>query len=179
MNDTFVLIPDNFDPEEDFDQINPQIKYITPFQELHNNKDLNYSRTMWSIVFLTESDPEQNKLYRLQLPERLKAIQNYYPEFNPDLEIIKTCIESYVYTCIPALRRSLTDTKNFLIRRSDYLNSVEYSIDNMKDIDTALSKSGKLWEEFEKVEERYSTSKKDSSIIYGGRRESLAEQKKL
>lgn len=178
MSDALVYIPDNFDPTEDFDKLNPQVKYISPFSELYES-ELDYSNSMWSIVFLMEADAAQNKLYRLPLPERIEAIQRFYPNFNPELELLKTCIEAYPYKCIPALRKSLIETKEFLISRSQYLKSVEYRLETMKDIDMAMSKSGKLWEDFEKIQEKYESAKKDSSEVYGGRTESFAEKKKL
>lgn len=67
----------DFNPLEDnFWDLNPQVSIISPFAALYkrdkSHKKANSSKEMWCVVFMSEANPEKNKLYRLPQEERKK-----------------------------------------------------------------------------------------------------------
>lgn len=177
----FVQIPDNFNPKISFDKLNPQIKYVHPFAELYKNNKLEvYDKLMWACTFMCHPDDAKNKLYRLSEEERKIAItENYYPKLNWDDKIFQECLEQYPYICLTSVQRALKDEKEFLLKRGLFLKHVVYDMDTMKDIDLSVSKTAKIYEGFEQLEEKYLNEKAKGSEVYGGRQETLAEQRKL
>jgi len=180
----FVIIPDNFDPSIDFDHINPQIKFIHPFSELHAS-ELNYSDTMWCIVMYSYADESANKIYRLPPEQRLEAIQRFYKDFDKDVEVIKLCIKKFPDKALNAVTRALTEEKEVLTLRGDILKdmyreaSKEKDLDTLVKLDKLIANNSKFWDNFEKVETKYMDSKKNKSTIFGGRQETFAEKGKL
>lgn len=184
MNNNFIDIPSNFNPEDDFNNLNPQIKYIEPFSHLFNS-DVDYSKTMWSIVLYSFSDESANKMYRLPPKERLEAIKRFNPDFNLNNELIKECVNKFPDKALSAVTRALIEEKEVLTLRGNILKeqykeaAKERDLDTLVKLDNLIKNNPKFWDNYEKVESKYLDSKKIKATVYGGRQETFAEKKKI
>ena len=177
----FVKINPVFSPDDNFWELNPQLQYMKPFNDLYlldkDKSKKNSSKQMWIVVWLCEPDEEINKFYRIPLDERKQMIkETYYPDINYDDELLKVCIEQYPYLCLTSIGRLVKDQKDFLIKRNKFLTNAEYNFDTMSDLDNALSKNLKISEDFKKVEELFDQSKKELKAR-GNRALTLSEKK--
>lgn len=180
MTNSFVNIPDNFDPGMDFDELNPQIKFIAPFADLYLEDKKNYSKLMWICTFLCHPDEDKNKLYRLPMHKRKENIEKYfYKKVDWEHELLNKCLDEYPYACLSAIQLSLKEKKDFLVKRSKTLVVTPYNLETMAKIDAAISKSTKIYDDFDQLEEKYFNSKKGKSEVYGGRQETYTEEGKI
>ena len=99
----------------------------------------------------------------------------FHPDFDTEKEMVQLCINKYSYICLSAVERALKDEKDALVKRAKFLASADYNFDTMKDLDNAYSKTSKIYENFEAVEERF-VKQKSQSRLKGGRKESASER---
>ena len=165
---------------KNFWEVNPQLVYMPPFSELYNqdkskNKEKS-SKDMWCIFFMSDPDEDKNKFYRIPEKERLEMLREvFHPDFDTEKETVQLCINKYPYICLSAVERALKDEKDALVKRAKFLASAQYNFDTMKDLDNAYSKTSKIYENFEAVEERF-VKQKSQSRLKGGRKESASER---
>lgn len=165
---------------KNFWEVNPQLVYIAPFNSLYatdkSKEKEKSSKDMWCIFFMTDPDEEKNKFYRIPEKERLEMLKEiYHPAFKEEDELIAECILKYPSICMTAVERALKDEKDALAKRAKFLASAEYDYGTMKDLDNAFSKTSKIYENFEAIEERF-LKQKSHSRVKGGRRESASEK---
>jgi len=163
-----------------FWDVNPQLIYIHPFSELYNNdesKDKEISsKDMWCVFFMSDPDEDKNKFYRIPEKDRILMLQEtYHNTFDTQNELIKKCLEGYISLCLTSVERALKAEKDALVKRADFLNNAEYNYDTMRDLDNAFSKTSKIYENFEAIEERF-IKHKTQSRVKGGRKESASEK---
>jgi hypothetical protein len=103
----------------------------------------------------------------------LKEVFN--SEFDEENELVAECIDKYPSLCLTAVERALKDEKDALAKRAKFLAVADYNFDTMKDLDNAYSKTSKIYENFEAIEERF-LKQKNQSRVKGGRRESASEK---
>lgn len=184
----FVRINKNFDIEQDFWELNPQLKVYPPFSKLYPEE--NSSKIMWCIFFMCDPDEEENKLFRLEEEKRRQAIEENY--FKPDWEnkVVKECYEAYPFECMDSIQRALKDEKDSLRARARVFRETEPTLDEtvilgdkavtMKgtalQLDTMRAKTLKIYEEFEKVEAKFKHQKAEDARVYGGRQETISEK---
>ena len=145
---------------KNFWEANPQLVYMPPFSYLYSSdksKDkAKSSKDMWCIFFMSDPDEDKNKFYRIPEKERLDMLQEVYnPEFDVENELVQECILKYPSLCLTAVERALKDEKDALSKRAKFLASATYDFDTMKDLDNAYSKTSKIYENFEAIEERF------------------------
>jgi hypothetical protein len=175
-----ITIDKNFSKDSNFWDINPQLIFMKPFSELYNrDKDKNKktsSNEMWYIFFMEDSDEDLNKFYRIPQEERSNML---FETFDikvdiSDKNIIK-CREAYNNLCLNAIEKTFKEQKDYLVKRSKALVSMDYNLDTMKNIDFALGQSLKIYKDYEKIEEIFNKEKK-SVHIKGGRKLTLSEK---
>jgi len=165
---------------KNFWEVNPQLTYMSPFSELYQsdkskNKDRS-SRDMWCIFFMSDPDEDKNLFYRIPEKERLEMLMEvFHPKFNLEDELVSKAMEEYPTLCLTAVERALKDEKDALTKRAKFLSTADYDFDTMKDLDNAYSKTSKIYENFEAIEERF-IKQKSQSRVKGGRRESASEK---
>jgi hypothetical protein len=165
---------------KNFWEVNPQLVYIPPFSSLYatdkSKEKTKSSKDMWCIFFMSDPDEEKNKFYRIPEKERLEMLKEVYnPEFDVENELVSECIIKYPSICLTAVERALKDEKDALAKRAVFLAKADYNYDTMKDLDNAFSKTSKIYENFEAIEERF-LKQKNQSRVKGGRRESASEK---
>ena len=105
---SFTNIRKDFDPKQNFWDINPQLTMYKPFSKLYKrdkskNKEQS-SKEMWTIMFLSDPDDMVNKFARIPYNERLEMLkEEYYPEFDEEDEDIAECLEKYPMECLTAV----------------------------------------------------------------------------
>jgi len=165
---------------KNFWEVNPQLVYMQPFSVLYNedeseDKDAS-GKTMWCIYFMSDPDEEENKFYRIPTKERLEMLKDtFHSDFDETEETVKACLDAYADICLTAVERALKNEKEALTKRAAFLVSAPYDFETMKDLDNAFSKTSKIYENFEKIEERF-LKHKTQSRIKGGRKESASEK---
>lgn len=166
--------------DKNFWEVNPQLVYMPPFSALYTsdkskNKEKS-SKDMWVIFFMNDPDEEKNKFFRIQEEKRLEMLMEvFHPKFNIEDDLIKECSVEYPTLALSSVERALKAEKEALTKRASFLQTADYNYDTMKDLDNAYSKTSKIYENFEAIEERF-MKQKNTSRVKGGRRETASER---
>lgn len=185
---SLVSIDKSFQIEEgravNFWEKNPQLAVLKPFSVLYDNdkskEKASSSLLMWAIFFFCEPDEELNKFYRFGEVERkveicdgLKLDDTIWS----DVSVIH-CIERYPFICLDAVGRTLKEYKDLLVRRASFLTTEKYDLESMTSIDNALAKNLKIYEDYDKIYNKF-ISGKDLGTKRGGKSKSLTESKQI
>jgi len=177
---TFVNVDKSFAPDSNFWDLNPHFIYVKPFSEIYANDEsknkIQSSKTMWCILWMSDPDEEVNKYYRLPYNDRLEVCKEYHSTFDVDDTLVGECMSAYEYVCLTSIERILKEEKDALMKRAQFLRSMEYNMDTMKALDEARAKSPQLWKNYEKAEKDFLSSKKQNPRVYGKRNLTLREQ---
>lgn len=115
-----------------FWDINPQMKYISPFSKLYEsdesiNKE-DSSRVMYAIVFQCNQDEDENIYFSMDKDEQIKQLEeNVLPKIY-DRKLYEECLEAFPEICLTVLERELVVEKEALKRRKKLLNQ-EWTLD--------------------------------------------------
>lgn len=168
-------------PTTNWWELNPQMIYISPYSvlyEMDNTPNKEYSsKQMWSCYYMRDPDEELNKFFRFG-DEKIKEMltETYFKEAGWwDNEEFLECLERWPEDCMDAVQRSLLDAKMSLRRRGKFLKDQEYSMETIKDLDMAHSKTSKIYEDYERVEDKFLAQKK-TARVKGGRSQSKSEK---
>jgi hypothetical protein len=107
---------------------------------------------------------------------RLELIQNEYYE-NFDVEEHKELIDLFRSKLLTRKQRSLQVWANKLDERDEFLNSLEYSKENMDLIETLLKNNKSIQESYAAAEK--AAQKESEEITYGNVIESVSDQHKI
>jgi hypothetical protein len=182
MSNKLVSINKSYDQDINFWEENPQLAIMKPFSELYNRDKTKNKKTssleMYCIFFINDADEQYNKFYRIPLKERIEMLKDsFFKELNVEETVFKKCSESYTMLCLDSIERTVKEHKDLLIKRSNALSNMEYTLDTMKDLDSALAKSEKIYSDFKRVEAMFDASKKE--VMARGGRALTASEKKL
>lgn len=175
----FAVIPDNFEPQDDYWELNPQHKYLPPFADLYNKFSHNKSsKYMWACVIMSHPDRKKNKLYGLPYDERVETVQQYYlpKAYDWQDETFQRCMEQWPILCLSIPARTLKAELDFLVKRSTFLTNAPYNLETMVQIDAAVSKTAKIYENYDRVKSKYDTARKGVSRVEGQRNETESER---
>lgn len=171
--------------KEDFFELNPQHKYISPFNKVKDSK------LMWAIWLWVDPDPS-NKVYRLNQDIKLDTVRRYYKDFDLDDLLIQELIEAYsIYYLSPAAR-AFKEEEESLIHRSNMIRRVQDELSRIskdnpmiladKETQALLSRIDKMRADTLKVYKQYEEVRKLFEIevknpkVYGGRKETIREK---
>ena len=165
----------NYNAGVDFWKENYHLNDIEPYKTYRNEPDS--SAGMWYIVFTTEPDKEYNKYFHLPKSRVKELIYDLHGEFDDTDPKFILCEKKYALDHLTPISRSVKDYGEFLEERSRILRELtrEEYLSNMKEYDIAISKSLKLFEEFQQIQETFETEKRKARVR-GGRNESKAER---
>lgn len=160
-------------PELDFFEQNPELRYISLCQEVLSREKGNASKVMWA-VYLTE-DPN-SRLYNVPYTERRREVAiNFFKDENYDWEDIK-----YVITGYP--RTVLTKEEIMFKIWGDKLDMLTAHVKDLNlETDSGFNKTFKVMEKMDKIWSTYDTVKnkmveqKTKSRLQGGGSESRRE----
>lgn len=159
--------------EEDFWNLNPEIKYMKPFKEFQNYP--NSSKLMWAIYLYC--DPN-SRFSRMEDDDKAEEICSNYLETDVnifELDDIKPIVEAYQDKILTKLQRSYNRLLKKLEERDNFIFATKYTEDNGKKIDDMLANSSKIYQQLKAIENELETEKKAANIK-GGRSESLSER---
>lgn len=206
MKNSFIKINTDFVLTNDiglitnFWHLNPTIPLIKPFNEIYNednSKDkVNSSKVMWCIFFNNDPDEELNIYYKIPIEEREEMLKEvFYPEM--DFEKYSKHQEAYRNLCLTSVQKDLLLEKEALHKRAIFLRDTDYTLDTYetmtignrfqrvtlpgtaKQLDSMKKATESIMKNFERIEEKYFESKRGEARIFGGRKESATEQKRL
>jgi hypothetical protein len=163
---------------------NPQLAVLHPFSELYN-RDKSKGKQVssvegWAVVFYCEPDEDINVFYRFPEQERKVEIEqglSLPTSIWGDASVMR-CIERYPMICLDSVGRGLKEYKDVLERRASFLKTSEYNLETMTQIDNALSKSSKIYEDFDKINKKFLDGRGEGRLR-GGREKSLTEKKQI
>jgi hypothetical protein len=165
-----------------FWELNPQLLLIPPFSRLYDKdttKDKSISsKQMWCVFFLREPDEQLNKFFRFEEREAIEMLEEtYFPDADWwDSELFRECLLAYENYCLDAVARAFLIEKDSLKKRAILFRDTEYTLDTMASLDTARSKTLKIYEAYENLEKKF-LQKKQGQRVKGGRKLSKSEQK--
>lgn len=168
--------------EEDFWNLNQEIKYMSPFNNTYNSdlsKDKKYSsQVMWAIYLYTDPD---SRFHRMSENEKREEISlNYLGDknFNWESDDIKKLIEAYQDKLLTKLQKSYLRLLKKLEDRDNFISKTPYNEKNAATLDKMFANSSAIYEQLSQIENQLNEEKK-SGQIKGGRKESLSERKIL
>jgi len=173
---------------DNFWELNPQLKYIQPFNKVKDQK------LMWCIWMWCDPHTD-NKIYRLDLNNKLSSIRNYYKSFDPEEEFTTSCIEAYNVHCLSPAARALKEEENALNMRAEMIRLVRVELLDRtrrnpmsmvdKDVQALWAKVEALHANTAKAYQQYETARKIFETetvapkVYGGRKETIREKGEL
>lgn len=179
-----IIINKDFDPTANFWDLNPQLILIPPFSQLYSTDgggDYS-SKLAWSVYFVSDPDENENKFFRLGNREEIQDVlaETYFKEQVPDFELEEylNCVKAYPEVCLTSVQRAFMKKKRALLARGEFLDNTPYTSTTMKDLDYAHSKTVKIFEDYEKIENKF-FAEKSKSRIKGGRSESKSEKREI
>lgn len=159
--------------DEDFWVLNPEIKYMSPFNNFYKNGGS--SKTMWAIYLYC--DPN-SRFARMEDDERAFEICNNYLSTDNnifELEDIKPLVEAYKDKILTKLQKSYNRLLKKLEERDNFIAATKYTEDNAKKLDDMFANSSKIYQQLKAIETELESEKKAANIK-GGRNESLSER---
>ena len=183
--------------EDNFWDINTQLTVMLPFSKLYNRDKTKDKRTssleMFCIFIVSDPDPEKNVFFRMPLNQRLSMIkETIYKGFNESDKLISLCIESYPTLCLSPVERALKEEIESMQDRAKLFKNNEYTLDETvldpttkkyyvkkgtaAQLDSMRAKTPKIYENYEKLEQKFLKQKQEGRIR-GGRRRSKSEKK--
>ena len=180
---SFINIKKELKPDENFWELNPHLRFVNPFSKLYSEDEsknkIDSSKTMWCIFYLSEPDEDINLYYRLSEDEIYEVCKSFHPKFSIEDEVVLECISVYPEICLTVIERLLKTTKDLFKKRNKFLKEADYNFETMTAIDNAIAKTPKMEEDFDKIVQKYTESKKTEIQLYGGRKLTAREKKTI
>lgn len=163
----------NGNPELNFFEQNPELRYISEFSDLVKKEGLeNASKILWSIYMI--EDPK-SKLFRMPKKDRIREVKaNYYSEYSHDRNKL---INVYTLLCIEKEERLYSIHIEKLEELTTELKSL--SVSNDKEFNKyirIMDKLPKIWEALDKVKAKM-IEKMNKSNVRGGAKRSSREKR--
>jgi len=175
----------NFDINTNFWDANPQFKILGKFAVFYRadtskGKHVS-SKVMWAVALFTDTDKD-NKFKNLPKKDKEKIIADEYIRDDKfKWKKYHYLIEYYKETQLTVSKRSLFFFKKKIQEREEFLDKIEYSLENAAELDRIMSNTEKLFGMISGLEAQI--EKEDSiesgGIAKGGRKESASERKEL
>ena len=187
-------------PDINYWEANPQVKYIEPFNLLYEMDDggENSSKYMYCITFFCDPDEQENKYFRMSEEVRKKNLQNYFKEVDWDHPLFIKGLEAYPFECMDSIKRALKQELESAKKRAKLI-SAEPTLDGYmldedgdyiydksgkpiwikgtaKQLDDMRKSTAKIYEDIDRTIERYMSKKADEIRIRGGRKQTLSER---
>ena len=120
-----------FNIERNFWELNPQLKYMSPFKDLYDSDESkgkeHSSRVMW-CVYLHQDPSYENKVYRLPPADKESTIRNYYDKFDFSDPLIQHCLSAYEEFCLTPAARAFKNEERSFIDRATMIESSKYTL---------------------------------------------------
>lgn len=186
---TFISIQKNFDIQNNFWELNPQLAVMYPYSLLYGKK--NGSEMMWCIFFMSDPDPTVNKFAHFGSEETFnKLVESGYAnvKFKEDADFVK-CLDSYPFDIMTAAELTLKTEIESLKSRNRILDSLQkralMSIDTEPDKETIMmlntlqKDASKIYENYENAKAKFLEEKKQGKVRNSSQRLSQKEIREL
>lgn len=140
-----------FDPDKNFWEVYPELKVHPAFSKLYredkNKKKSDSSNVMWAL-HLTHH-PKSIMYYD---PNKLEAVKSMLPQdwswsSKPELLLL----EAYKGFMLSEAQRALTDWDDMIKKRSTYLKTQDYNLENGKDLDALHKNTYAIYKDYQKI----------------------------
>ena len=181
-----IKVNKDFSIDKDFFELNPALALIDPFSDLKKLKQ--GSRYAWTCFFMLEPDTEINPIFKLpEATRKEQLIKNYFIEdMSWDNKVFQECLEKYFFLCMSPIERALKEEYDSLAKRAKLIRESEYTLDSTDEngkkiygtatqLDKMRASTLKIYQQIEKALELFKKTKEEARV-YGGRKETLAEQ---
>jgi len=188
-------------PDLNYWQQNPQVKFIKPFDEIYqidNGSDTS-SKMMYVITFMCDPDEKENAFFRMNEDTRKLNLTTYYPEIDWNDPIFIKGLNAYPFEVMDTIQRALKEELESIKIRANLISETPYTLDDyLKEEDGSLTldKTGKpiqvkgtwkqlddmrkatkkIYEDLDTTIDKYFNKKADDIRVRGGRKESLSER---
>lgn len=178
---SFINIKKEYTPDMNWWELNPHTIHVRPFSKLYardeSKKKINSSKEMWCIFTMNEPDELINPPFRFSEDDRLAYCKSFYPDFDPNDELVMECLLAYPDVFLTLIEQTLKNTKDMFHKRNAFLKQAEYNFETMQALDNAIAKTPKLEEDFDKVYQKYLEQQNKKIQLHGGRNQTLREKK--
>jgi len=170
----------NFNPDSNFWEENPQVKYISPFREFYKKdrtktKDKS-SQIMWAIGMYLE--PVRSKLYRMDEELRAKTINENYLEGKDDFFKYQELLDAYHDYLMTPIKRNFKAWGDKLSTRMRFIEDTEYNEDTYEMLDKMMERTEKMMNQYKKLEEAFLEEELQTKMK-GGIAKSAAEEGRI
>jgi len=195
------LVKYPINPNDNYWEVNPQVKYIKPFSEVYKLDDggEHSSKFMYVVTFFCDPDENENKFFRMSEEVRKKNLEEFYPEMDWEDPLFQECLEAYPFECMNSIQRSLKEQLDSMKERTKLITSTERTLDhylqddegNMiydksgkpifvkgtaKQIDDLQKTTRKIYEDLEILMEKFMSQKAEDVRVRGGRKRTAHEK---
>lgn len=155
------------DPDRDFWEQNPELKYKKPFNALYKEKE--GSRIMWAIYLTSDV---KSRFHRYGPDEKRKEISETYIKRRFKLSDYESYIESYVEECLTEKERNYKKWGDMLRDFDKHFDSMSFNT-SLKEKMEMLKQRDKLWKSY--IEAESSAKEELKYRVEGDRIESILE----
>lgn len=165
-------------PEYDFWELYPDLKFILEFEDIRKNYKNNSSMIMWFIVMCFDLE---SKYFELDIDERTTLLSKDYLKdkdwYNNNKDKIIKAIERFE-AFDTTTQRQLRQLIETMAKRTKFLRDSEYDIENFDKLDKMVSNTANLFKVFEVIEKQLA-KEKGIGTTKGGHELSLADSEEI
>lgn len=138
-----------FDTDKNYWDTFPEMKIHPTFKHYHSDdkskKKAKSSNIMWAFHLVCH--PKSLMYYD---PHKLENVRGLLPE-NMELASQEAELEVYKQIMLTEAQKALIDWDDMIKKRSTYLKSQDYNLDNGKDLDTLHKNTYAIFKDYQKV----------------------------
>lgn len=167
--------------EYDFWELYPELASVEEFKYIKDNFKKNSSKVMWFIVYTYDISPE-NKFRNLEFDERVRILSK---DILKDIEFwsnnnikLEQAIDMFVKMIDTAGDRHMRQIETTLEKRTKFLATTEYSLDNYDKLDKMVIGTQSIFKAIEEVR-KIREKEQGTSTTKGGYLPSLSDNSEI
>lgn len=167
-----------YNPEYDFWELYPDLKFIEEFEYIQKEYKSKSSIIMWFIVFCFDLD---SKFFNLEIDERTKLLskdlikdETWYKKNSSKIVKAIERFENFDTTA----QRQMRQLMETMDKRTKFLRDTEYDLENYKKLDDMVANTANLFKVFEIIDKQLN-KEKGSALTKGGHELSLADSEEI
>lgn len=151
------------DPEKDFFEQNPEVKYFPDFQKIikEEGSKERASRVMWA-VYLTR-DPNSDWYHMSTKEKEALAKESYLKDQEFDFDEYKWLIKAYEKNLMDVTERNFSVWVRKLEQMTNRLDELSFGDKNDKLILSYFTSLDKIWDTIYKVRDKFETHRKQQA----------------
>lgn len=169
-----------FDTSINFWEANPQLKLAGVFKDQYTSDKSKgktaSSKLMWFIAFVADLE---SKYYGLPIEERIELLEEDFltePGFYKENKaLVDSLIELYTRLTDTAAERHLRQWDDTLEKRSEFLRTMEYSLENFDKVDKLAANTQNIYKTLNQIKKDIEMERSGGGIAKGGSMESLSD----